>query len=73
MTASKDLLETLHNAVAQDLLDKILGGDATAAELSAAIKFLKDNGIEAIPTEGTALGSLVDSLPFNVESLHKAS
>jgi hypothetical protein len=73
MTASQELLETLHTAVATDLLDKIRGGDATAAELSAAIKFLKDNGIEALPTEGSALGNLVDSLPFNVEALHKVS
>lgn len=73
MTASNELLKNLHNAVAVDLLEKVESGAATAAELSAAIKFLKDNGIEALPTEGSALGNLVDSLPFNVEELHKAS
>lgn len=70
MTASNELLQSLHNAVAVDLLEKINSGEATAAELSAAIKFLKDNGIEALPVSGTALGNLVDSLPFNVEQLH---
>lgn len=70
MTASTDLLKSLHNAVAEDLLEKIQSGEATAAELSAAIKFLKDNGIEALPMEGSPLGNLVDNLPFNVEQLH---
>jgi hypothetical protein len=64
-------MEALHVAVAQDLLAKIQSGEASAAELSAAIKFLKDNGIEALPTEGSPLGNLVDSLPFNVEPLRR--
>jgi len=71
MTAPNKLLEELHNAVAEDLLYKIQNGDATAAELSAAIKFLKDNGIEALPMEGSPLGNLVDHLPFDVESLER--
>lgn len=71
MTAPKDIMEALHVAVAQDLLAKIQSGEASAAELSAAIKFLKDNGIEALPTEGSPLGNLVDSLPFNVEPLRR--
>lgn len=45
--ASEALLAELHNAVAKDLLSKISTGEATAQELQAAIKFLKDNGIEA--------------------------
>lgn len=69
----KDILEELHNAVAQDLLSKVKSGEASAAELSAAIKFLKDNGIEALPVEGSPLGNLVDSLPFNVEPLRKTA
>jgi hypothetical protein len=71
VTAPKDIMEALHVAVAQDLLAKIQSGEASAAELSAAIKFLKDNGIEALPTEGSPLGNLVDSLPFNVEPLRR--
>jgi hypothetical protein len=72
MTAPKDVMEALHVAVASDLLAKIQSGEASAAELSAAIKFLKDNGIEALPAEGSPLGNLVDSLPFNVEPLRRA-
>jgi hypothetical protein len=46
MKAPIDTLNALHGAVAKDLLDKILAGTATAQELQAAIKFLKDNHIE---------------------------
>ena len=63
MTATNDILATLHNAVAEDLLGKVLGGEATAQELNAAIKFLKDNGIEALPVENSPLADLASSLP----------
>lgn len=71
MTASKDMLDSLHRAVCEDLMAKIKSGEAKAADLAAAIKFLKDNGIEAIPVEGSPLGNLVDNLPFNVEPISK--
>lgn len=73
MTASKDILATLHNAVAEDLLSKVLSGEASAQELNAAIKFLKDNGIEALPVENSPLANLAASLPDFAEedsSLH---
>ena len=63
MTATTDILATLHNAVAEDLLGKVLGGEATAQELNAAIKFLKDNGIEALPVDNSPLADLASSLP----------
>lgn len=69
MTASKDIMEALHTSVATGLLERIQTGEATAAEFSAAIKFLKDNGIEALPVEGSPLFNLVDSLPFDSDSL----
>lgn len=71
MTATKDMLDSLHRAVCEDLMTKIKSGEAKAADLAAAIKFLKDNGIEAIPVEGSPLGTLVDNLPFNVEPISK--
>ncbi len=71
MTATKDMLDSLHRAVCEDLMAKIKSGEAKAADLAAAIKFLKDNGIEAIPVEGSPLGNLVDNLPFNVEPISK--
>lgn len=63
MAATEKLLGLLHDAVAQDLLARITGGEATAADLNAAIKFLKDNNIEALPTEDNSLGKLAEALP----------
>lgn len=68
MAATEELLGLLHDAVAQDLLTKIQNGEATPAEISTAVKFLKDNNIEAIPTENNKLRDLANSLPdFNDE------
>lgn len=61
--ASEDILAALHDAVAKDLLSKVTSGEATAQELSAAIKFLKDNGIEALPDADNNIGKLAASLP----------
>jgi hypothetical protein len=62
-------MEMLHTSVAQGLLERIQSGEATSGEFSAAIKFLKDNGIEALPVDGSALFNLVDGLPFDTDSL----
>ena len=51
MAATEDKMGTLHEAVVSLLLQKVLDGTATPAELSTAVKMLKDNNIEAIPTE----------------------
>jgi hypothetical protein len=61
--AEEELLGQLHEAVAKSLLMKVQTGEATAAELNAAIKFLQNNGIEAIQTESNPLGMLAASLP----------
>lgn len=62
------ILQDLFNAVADDLLRKIQSGEATAAELSVARAFLKDNGIDATPGQSEPLKNLVDSLPFDVDA-----
>lgn len=59
----EELLAKLHEAVSKELLDRILAGEASAADIGNAIKFLKDNGISAVPKQGSSLKSLVDSLP----------
>jgi hypothetical protein len=50
MAASEETLGALHEAVASNLLKKVLDGTATAPEISAAIKLLKDSDIQALPT-----------------------
>lgn len=61
--ASDDILEALHCAVADDLLNKVRSGEASAQELNAAIKFLKDNGIEATKDSQPKLGHIQSALP----------
>jgi hypothetical protein len=62
--ASTNALEALHGALAKTLADKIKSGEATAADMAVARQFLKDNGVDAIPTKGSPLGELAESLPF---------
>jgi hypothetical protein len=60
--------QDLHNAVAEDLLKKVLSGEATAAELSVARAFLKDNGVDATPGQSEPLNDLIKNLPFDTEA-----
>ena len=69
--ASTSELGELHRLVAEELKRRIQVGEATTADLAAALKMLKDNNINAIPTNDNALGQLVKSmaatLPFTNE------
>ena len=58
------ILEQLHVTLAQELLNRIKSGEASAAELTAAAKFLKDNGIDGIAKNESPLLELAKSLPF---------
>lgn len=65
----KDLLADLHKVLAEQLLDRIKDPEAKSADLNVARQFLKDNGIEALATQGSPLADLVNTLPdFNDES-----
>lgn len=57
-------LSNLHEVLAKELLSRIQTGEATAAELTAAAKFLKDNGIDASVQHSQPLQDLAKSLPF---------
>ena len=59
-----NLLSQLHEELAKDLLIRVQSGEATAAELTAAIRFLKDNGTDAVMTQDAPLENLAKSLPF---------
>lgn len=62
MAASESSLGSLHDAVAKMLLAKIESGEASAAELAVATKFLKDNNITCIPQDDNVLGELEEKL-----------
>lgn len=47
------LLSTMHGKLAEDMLARLEGGEATAAEWTAIIRFLKDNGVDAIANPQT--------------------
>lgn len=75
MAASKDALESLHNAVAVKLTEAIesmpIDGKGLASILNVARQFVKDNGIEALPVPGSAVGKLADKLseyPFDPQA-----
>lgn len=62
--AVKTKLEELHELVADTLLERIRGGEATPQDLNVARQFLKDNAIDAVPAKDTPLFNLALALPF---------
>ena len=58
------LLENLHNETALLLLERIKSGEATAADLSVARQFLKDNGIDSVTFQNSPISKLAAVLPF---------
>ena len=62
---SNDKLRTLHTILAEKLLEKITDPDAKSADLKVARQFLRDNGIDAVPTDDSPLQKLIDEMPFN--------
>ena len=64
----KEMMELLHKTLAENLLLRIQDPEAKSSDLNVARQFLKDNHIDAIPTNDSPLGDLVASLPnFNDE------
>lgn len=64
-------LELLHVAVAEELLERVRTGEAKPADIANAIKFLKDNNVDAVITEDSPMKNLLDNLPFDQVSLEK--
>lgn len=65
----EDILADLHISLASELLADIKSGEASSAVLNVARQFLKDNGIDGVPTQENPLGGLVGSLPMFDEGL----
>ena len=64
---SKDIIDLLHSAVANDLLARVQSGQATSQELSVAVKFLKDNGANLdVITAENPMADLLGALPFDM-------
>lgn len=64
MSDLSQIMNQLHSALAQELLDRVHSGTATASDLSVVRQFLKDNGIDSVPKKGSPLEKLSHTLPF---------
>ena len=60
--AGEDALNDLHTALAKVLTEAVKGDDCSAAVLSVARGFLKDNSITCAPDAGNATGALERAL-----------
>jgi hypothetical protein len=60
--ASVDDLSALHGAIAKELTRRITNDEASAADIGAAIKFLKDNSITASIEDNSQMKSLKEKL-----------
>ena len=60
--ASEQSLSELHGVVADELKRRIVEKEATAADIGAAIKFLKDNHITASIEDNAGLADLKKKL-----------
>ena len=58
-------LRELHGILAQKLLEKVKDPECKSADLNVARQFLRDNGIDAVPTDNSPLQKLIDEMPFD--------
>ena len=58
-------LRELHGILAEKLLEKVKDPECKSADLNVARQFLRDNGIDAVPTEDSPLQKLIDEMPFD--------
>ena len=58
-------LRELHGILAQKLLEKVKDPECKSSDLNVARQFLRDNGIDAVPTDNSPLQKLIDEMPFD--------
>lgn len=61
--ASEDLFDELHSILTKELVDRIKSGEATTADLRAAIDWLAKNDITGVAIEGSPLSNLMGMIP----------
>ena len=60
-----DKLKELHGVLAEELLKRVKDPEAKSSDLNVARQFLRDNGIDAVPTQASPLTKLIEELPFD--------
>ncbi len=60
------LNDLIHNLTAEKMIEALQHPElgTSPGVLQAALRYLKDNGVEALPTPGSKIQELSDSLPF---------
>lgn len=61
--ASSEMFELLHGILTKELIARIESGEATTADLRAAIDWLKTNDITGCPVTDSPLASLAGLIP----------
>lgn len=61
--ASEELFDELHSLVTNELIQRIKAGEASTADLRAAIEWLHKNDITGIAVEGSPLAGLAGLIP----------
>ena len=56
------MMASLHKTLAENLPLRIKDPEAKSSDLNVTRQFLKDNGIDAVPVEGSPLSDLVATL-----------
>ena len=61
--ANEDLFDELHSLLTNELVGRIKTGEASTADLRAAIDWLAKNDITGLPISGSPLASLMGTIP----------
>lgn len=61
--ASEEAFDELHALVTTEITQRIKSGEASTADLRAAIEWLKANDITGVPVDGSPLAGLVGLIP----------
>ena len=61
--ASEEAFDELHALVTTEITQRIKSGEASTADLRAAIEWLKANDLTGVPVDGSPLAGLVGLIP----------
>ena len=71
--ASEDAFEELHAILTNEIASRIKSGEATTADLRAAIDWLKANDITGVAVSGSPLAGLAGLIPeLDFEDVQRA-
>ena len=61
--ANESQFDELHSLLTQEIISRIKSGEASTADLRAAIEWLKVNDVTGVAVEGSPLANLVGLIP----------